>query len=89
MEGSKTRQVMTAASAVLFGVIAAGCQNGEVKERSQHQEVRPDGSAVQVRTQTRETPSGATVKETQTQERQVIQPGSGNKADATKTDPGK
>jgi hypothetical protein len=88
MRGPKTRQGLTAASAVLVGVIAAGCQHGEVKERSQHQEVRDDGTAVQVRTQTRQTPSGATVKETQTQERQVIQPGSSNTTDATKKDPG-
>jgi hypothetical protein len=76
-------------SAALLGALAVGCESGKVKDQSQHQEVRPDGTAVQVRTQTRETPSGATVKETQTQERQVIQPGSSNKSDSTKTDPGK
>ena len=90
MSVRKTGQIAaTLASAMVLGALGAGCQSGEVKEQSQHQEVRPDGTAVQVRTQTRETPSGATVRETQTQERQVIQPGSGNKSDATKPDPGK
>lgn len=73
---------LTAASAVLFGLAAVGCQHdksaeGEVTARSQNQEVRPDGTAVQTRTQVRETPSGTTVRETQTQERKVVPPGSG------------
>ena len=75
---SRSQVILTAASAVLFGVVAVGCQNkdgGEVKSRSQDQEVRPDGTAVQTRTQVRETPSGSTVQETQTQERKVVPPG--------------
>ena len=76
-------------STALLGVLAIGCQSGKVTDRSQRQEVRPDGTAVQTRTQTRQTPSGATVKETETRERQVIQPGSSNKSDATKADPSK
>ena len=83
----RSRVFVTAASAVLLGVAAVGCQKneGEVKSRSQEQTVKPDGTAVQTRTQVRETPSGSTVQETQTQERKVIS-GSG---DATKTDPSK
>ena len=46
--------------------------------------MRPDGTAVQTRTQVRETPSGSTVQETQTQERKVLSPGSG---DATRSNP--
>ena len=89
---SRSRVILTAASAVLCGVVLVGCKSsgGQVKTRTQDQEVRPDGTAVQTRTQTRETPSGATVKETQTQERKVVSPGtSGKTGDATKTDPGK
>ena len=84
---SRSRVILTAASAVLFGVVAVGCQNnngGEVKSRSQDQTVRPDGTAVQTRTQVRETPSGSTVQETQTQERKVLSPGAG---DATRSNP--
>lgn len=73
-----SRKIVTAASAVVLGVAALGCQNrgGEVKSRSQDQEVRPDGTAVQTRTRVRETPSGSTVRETQTQTRKEISPGS-------------
>ena len=71
-----SRVVLTAASAALIGVAAVGCKSnkneGEVKARTQDQTVRPDGTAVQTRTQIRETPSGQTVRETQTQERQPI-----------------
>ena len=74
-----TRVTLTAASAVLLGLAAVGCQNGngEVKSRTQDQEVRPDGTAVQTRSQVRETPGGTTVRETQTQTRKEISPGSG------------
>jgi hypothetical protein len=78
---SRSRVILTAASAVVLGLAAVGCQHdkseGEVTARTQNQEVRPDGTAVQTRTQVRETPSGATVKETQTQERKVVSPGTG------------
>lgn len=75
-----SRVTLTAASAVLLGLAAAGCQNGngEVKSRTQDQEVRPDGTSVQTRTQVRETPSGSTVRETQTQTRKEISPSSGS-----------
>ena len=74
-----SRKIVTAASAVLLGVAAVGCQNkgGEVKSRTQDQEVRPDGTAVQTRSQVRETAGGSTVRETQTQTRKEISPGSG------------
>jgi hypothetical protein len=66
-------QMGTAAAAVLFGVVAVGCHDeGTVHSRTQDQTVKPDGTAVQTRSQVRETPSGTTVRETQTQERQVI-----------------
>ena len=69
-------RVLTAAAAVLFGVVAVGCQSDEgmVHSRTQDQTVRSDGTAVQTRSQVRETPEGTTVKETQTQERKVISP---------------
>jgi len=60
-----------------------------VENQSENQEVRPDGTAVQTRTQTRQTPSGATVQETQTQERKVVSPSGSGKDDPTKSDPGK
>lgn len=81
MTRSRSRVILTAASAVFLGMAAVGCQHdkneGEVTARTQNQEVRPDGTAVQTRTQVRETPSGTTVRETQTQERKVVPPGSG------------
>lgn len=77
MIGSRSRVIVTAASAVLIGLAAVGCKSkGEVESRSQDQTVRPDGTAVQTRTQVRETPSGAKVQETQTQERKTIEPAS-------------
>ena len=81
-----SRSILTAASAVLLGVAAVGCQNdggGQVQSRTQDQEVRPDGTAVQTRTQVRETPSGSTVRETQTQTRKEISPGSGGSGGTT------
>jgi len=66
---------VTASAAGLFGVVAGGCHNdeGTVHSRTQDQTVRSDGTAVQTRSQVRETPEG-TVRETQTQERKVISP---------------
>ena len=68
--------LVTAAAAVLFGVVAVGCQSneGNVHSRTQDQTVKADGTAVQTRSQVRETPEGTTVRETQTQERKVISP---------------
>ena len=80
MNGSRSRVILTAASVVVLGLAAVGCQKnkgGEVHSRTQDQTVRPDGTAVQTRTQVRETPSGSTVRETQTQERKTISPGTG------------
>lgn len=75
MFNSRSR-VVTASAAVLFGAVAVGCQSeeGTVHSRTQDQTVRSDGTAVQTRSQVRETPEGTTVKETQTQERKVISP---------------
>jgi hypothetical protein len=62
---------------------------GKVIDRDQQQTVSPDGSAQRSRTQVRQTPSGATVRETQTEQRTVTQPGeAGKPADPTKPDPG-
>jgi hypothetical protein len=67
----------------------ADVSGGKVIDRDQQQTVSPDGSAQRTRTQVRETPSGATVRETQTEERTVTQPGeAGPAADPTKADPG-
>ena len=69
--------MVTAAAAVVIGLVSVGCQKdhdeGEVHSRTQDQTVRPDGTQVQTRTQYRDTSSG-TVRETQTQERQVVSP---------------
>ena len=64
-------------------------KGGKVIDRSQGQTVNPDGSAVRTRTQMRQAPSGATVRETQTEKREVVDsPGGGSNADPTKADPG-
>ena len=66
----------------------ANISGGKVIDRDQQQTVSPDGSAQRTRTQVRQTPSGATVRETQTEERTVTQPGeAGQPADPTKADP--
>jgi hypothetical protein len=87
-----SRMALTAASAVLIGLAAVGCKSnkngGEVTARTQDQTVQPDGTAVQTRTQVRETPSGETVRETQTQTRQPISPGSGTSTGTTGTTSG-
>ena len=68
---------------------SANTSGGKVIDRDQQQTVSPDGSAQRTRTQVRQTPSGATVRETQTEQRTVTQPGqSGQPADPTKADPG-
>ena len=88
MIGIRSRVVLAAASAV-FGIVAVGCQNdggGEVISRTQDQDVRPDGTAVQTRTQVRETDTGARVRETQTQKREVIEPADSGAADPTQRD---
>jgi hypothetical protein len=67
----------------------ADTSGGKVIDRDQQQTVSPDGSAQRTRTQVRQTPSGATVRETQTEERVVTQPGeAGPATDPTKPDPG-
>ena len=78
---------------------ATGCQvsgdsggggRGRVVDRQQSQDVNPDGSAVRTRVQVRETPSGPTVRETQTERREVVSPGTGaggRSGGATSSDP--
>ncbi len=66
-----------------------GGNKGKVQSQDQTETVRPDGTAVRQRTQTRQTASGTVVKETETQEREVVKPGPGvSNPDATKKDPG-
>lgn len=65
---------------------AAGCST--VHDQNESQTVSPDGTkATETRSQIRDTPSGATVKETETRTREVMTPGA--KSDATHSDPGK
>lgn len=65
---------------------AAGCSS--VHDQHESQAVSPDGmTATETRSQIRDTPSGATVKETETRTRQVMTPDV--KTDATHADPGK
>jgi hypothetical protein len=52
--------------------------NGRVISRTQSQDVTPGGTAVQTRTQIRETPSGERVRETQMRTREVVSPDTSN-----------
>ncbi|HEX8339375.1 MAG TPA: hypothetical protein VF624_00560 [Tepidisphaeraceae bacterium] len=68
---------MLRSTSVTLGVVltlCVGCaRDGEIVERNQTQDVSADGrTATQTRTQTRQTGGGATVKETQTQSREVL-----------------
>ena len=87
-----------------LALCAVGCQStggdssagtaqekgGTVVDRSQGQTVSPDGTATRTRTQVRQAPSGTLVRETQTEQREVVAPGTpgATAADPTKTDPG-
>jgi hypothetical protein len=69
----------TAVFAVGLGTLSflttSGCEssnNGKVVDRDQHQQTNPDGSETRTRSQVRETASGETVKETETQHREVV-----------------
>jgi hypothetical protein len=74
---------MFVSSVVALTALAGGCQNdrgssdgdGRVISRTQHQDVTPGGTAVQTRTQVRETPSGERVRETQMRTRETVTPG--------------
>ena len=59
------------------GSTASSDSNGKVVARTQHQDVTPEGTAIQTRTQIRETPSGQVVRETQMQTRENVTPSSG------------
>ena len=88
------RRFSTFAIASTFTLVPlTGCQNedtGQVHSRQQHQHVSDDGrTATQTQTQIRETPSGTTVKETATRQREVVNPPPGTQpVDPTKRDPG-
>lgn len=65
-----------------------GCQ-GKVRDQQQSESVSPDGmTAMQTRSQVRETPGGATVKETEVRTREVVSAPT-TMPDATKKDPAK
>ena len=87
--------VVSLGAALLLGTAAIGCQSngnesgGKVQNQTQNETVRPDGTAVQERTRTRQTSSGATVQETETRQRKVTDPGPAGQRDATKADPAK
>ncbi|MBC8106119.1 MAG: hypothetical protein H7Z14_05980 [Anaerolineae bacterium] len=89
------QRISTMMVAATFAIAPlSGCQNedtGRVHSREQHQTVSEDGrTATQTQSQIRETPSGATVKETATRQREVVTPAPGTQpADPTKRDPGK
>lgn len=100
MRHSTLGKSTVAALAIALGA-AAGCENksdskvgtaqergGRVIDRSQGQTVSPDGTATRTRTQMRQTPSGTTVRETQTEQREVVDPANPGAADPTKADPG-
>ena len=100
MRHSTLGKTTVAALAIALGA-AAGCENkpdskagtaqergGKVIDRSQGQTVSPDGTATRTRTQMRQTPSGTTVRETQTEQREVVDPANPGAADPTKPDPG-
>ena len=70
--------------------LAAGCENmggnkggGQVTDRDQQQHTNPDGTQVRQRSQVRQTQGGQAIKETETQTRQPVSPGSNADADAT------
>ena len=83
---SKAMVALGVASTVALAGLAGGCQNdkgtsdsgGKVISRNQTQDVTPGGTAVQTRTQVRETPSGEQIRETQMQTREVVTPASGS-----------
>lgn len=83
---------MSKAIRVACGVLiaaAVGCSNGTVSDQKQTRESSPDGmTATQTRTQLRTTESGAKVRETETQRREVVQPGAMS-PDATQRDAAK
>ena len=96
---SKATFVLGVASTVALAALAGGCQNdggsstsggsggGRIVSRNQTQDVTPGGTAVQTRTQVRETPSGERVRETQMRTRENVTPGSsgsGTGSDATR-----
>ena len=78
---SNATAVRGVAAAVSMAVLA-GCQNdssstesgGRVISQTQHQDVTPEGTQIQTRTQVRETPSGQQIRETQMQTRENVTP---------------
>lgn len=75
------------AAAAFAVATCVGCST--THDRQATESVSSDGmTATRTRSQIRETPSGATVKETETQTRQVIQSPT-TSPDATKRDPAK
>ena len=70
-----TAAVLAIGLGSLSFMTASGCEssnNGKVVDREQHQQTNPDGSQTRTRSQVRQTESGETVKETETQHREVV-----------------
>jgi hypothetical protein len=95
---SKATFVLGAASILALAAFGGGCQNdkgsastssdtsgGRVISQNQTQDVTPEGTAIQTRTQVRETPSGQQVRETQMRTREVVTPQSGSTGTGTGT----
>jgi hypothetical protein len=97
---SKATFVWGAASALALAAMAGGCQNdkgstattdssgGKIISQNQTQDVTPGGTAIQTRTQVRETPSGEQIRETQMRTREVVTPSSGSTGTGTGTGSG-
>lgn len=96
---SKATFIRGAASAVALAALVGGCQNengssassdsgGKIISRNQTQDVTPGGTAVQTRTQVRETPSGEQIRETEMRTREVVTPSSGSTGTGTGTGTG-
>jgi hypothetical protein len=97
---NKATLVWGAASALALAAMAGGCQNdkgstatsdssgGKIISQNQTQHVTPGGTAVQTRTQVRETPSGEHVRETEMRTREVVTPSSGSTGTGSSTGTG-
>ena len=87
--GDSDRSVRASGSMGTSGTAGTAYERGgRVVDRSQGQTVSPDGTATRTRTQLRQTPSGTTVRETQTEQREVVSPDDAGATDPTRSDPG-
>ena len=88
----QTKLAGLSTATILLGAMSVGCQTSGSSEsggtvREQHQTERTEGNtSVREETRVRDTPSGATVKETETQKREVINPGPNGTTDPNNVD---